>query len=343
MSKASEIKTEEVSNIKRGILIPPLPSTTRGYGIHLGSRTNKVPCISYGAQNVCVLRAINEAKYPLWSTLNNVHSTRVNVVKFAPNGEWVVSGDNGGQVYVWAHESFVVKNQIVVGKQVTDIAYDAEGKRIAAVGKGKDDKGKVFPWNTNNKLGELTGCSKGFLSVAFKPNRPFRVVCGAEDNAVYCYKGPPFKFETYGKVHKGYANCVRYHPSGKEYISVGSDKKLFKWDGKTGKKCGEIVDKKNGHKGTIYSLSFNKDGSKFITSSADKSCKIWDYATGKVLNTIVMGKEIMDMQVSCIWTGDDKLYSVSLSGNINILAQDKKKPTKVLVVKLLLYINIILL
>ena len=32
---------------------------------------------------------------------------------------------------------------------------------------GKDDKGKVFPWNSDNKLGELGGASKGFLTCDF--------------------------------------------------------------------------------------------------------------------------------------------------------------------------------
>ena len=197
-------------------------------------------------------------------------------------------------------------------------------------------KGKVFPWNTNNKLGELGGASKGFLCCDFKPNRPFRVVTGSEDYGVYYYKGPPFKFETYDKTHKNYVNDIRFTPDGSSYLSVSSDKKILEFDGKTGKLKREICDgkgKNNTHKGSIYCLCFNKDGTKFITSSADKTCKIWNYESGQVEFTYKFSDKptVFDMQVSCIWL-ENYIVSLSLNGKLNYLDSDFKQeePVKVL-------------
>jgi len=247
-----------------------------------------------------------------------------------------MGGDNSGQVYVWAHKSFVVKNTISVGKEVLQIAWSADGQRIVAVGRGKEETGKVFPWNTNNKLGELSGATKGFLCVDFKPNRPFRIATGSEDNGVYFFKGPPFKFDCSYQEHKNYVRGVAFTPDGAAFVTVSSDKSIRVFDGKTGKFLRFIADgkgKKNQHKGTIYELSFASDGTHFLTASADKTCKVWNFESGEVVHTFTFADKpsIMDMQVSCLWM-DKYLVSVSLSGKINYLDAELKesRPVKVL-------------
>jgi len=269
-------------------------------------------------------------------SINPEHSVKATVAKFSPNGEWICSGDESGQIFVWAHQSYVVKNTINVGKECLDIAWSADGQRIVAVGRGKDEKGKVFPWNSNNKLGILGGAQKGFLCCDFKPNRPFRVVTGSEDYGVYYYKGPPFKFEASCKDHSNYVNGIAFTPDGSAYVSVSSDKKIFVFDAKTGKKIRQIADGKgkNGqHKGSIYEICFSKDGKHFVTASADKTCKIWEYETGQCIFTYEFAKKptLQDMQVGVIWL-DEFIISVSLSGKLNYLDPQFKQAAPLRVV-----------
>jgi len=91
-----------------------------------------------------------------------------------------------------------------------------------------------------------------------------------------------------------------------------------------------IEDKKNGHKGTIYEISWAPNGKQFMTASADKTCKVWDFETGTVLQTFcATGKPtVQDMQVSCIWLGDN-LISVSLSGRINFWEMGKENAVRI--------------
>jgi len=310
-------------------LIPPLPSTERGHGIHLGG-TNKIKQrIVYGSNGNVVIRSTED-----WNdcSINSEHATRVMTAKFSPNGEWICSGDSSGQVYVWAHKSFVVKNAISVGKGILDIAWSADGQRIVAVGRGKEEKGKVFPWNTNNKLGEIAGPRKDILCCAFKPSRPFRVVAGSEDFGVYFYKGPPFKFESSWKEHKNYVNAVAYDPKGAHYVSVSSDKAIAAFDGKTGalekviasgkKKEAEA---KGHHLRSIYEVTWNPEGTHFATSSADHTVKVWEYESGDVVHTFSFADEpaVEDMQISVLWM-EGFLCSLSLSGKINILDPELK-------------------
>ncbi len=75
----------------------------------------------------------------------------------------------------------------------------------------------------------------------------------AEDNNILFHQGPPFKFEKTISVHTKFVNSVRYNKDGSLFASVGSDQKVFIFDGKTGDKVREI-EQKDGHTGTIYSL-----------------------------------------------------------------------------------------
>jgi len=296
----------------------PLPSTERGLGFHLDAtvKGKQPPRIIYGNQNQVIVRELkdmNKCDY------FQGHPAKVNVAKFHPGGGWVASGDASGYFIVWSSLTKVPKQDGNMGKSILDIDWDGEGKRIIMGGIGKQERVKIVPWNTNNKLGELAGISGNVLSVAFRPKRKYHVVAVSEDPVVVLStKGPPFSFQTSNKTHKGYINCVRYHPSAKFFMTVGKDKQILVFEGETGELLRKIKDKK-GHKGTIYSFCFNEDGSKFITCSADKSVKMWDFEKGKVLRTFNPHDrklELEDMQVACTWAGSF-VISVSLSGQIN--------------------------
>ena len=177
----------------------------------------------------------------------------------------------------------------------------------------------MFPWNTNNKLGELSGAQKGFLCCDFKPQRPFRVICGSEDYGVYFYKGPPFKFESAYKEHSNYVNAVAFRPNGSHYVSVSSDKKVVAFEGKTGKFERIIAsgkkkeaEKLGHHLRTIYEVSWNAEGTHFATASADHTVKVWDFEKGEVVHTFEFADEptVQDMQVCERQSGFNLFYDV---------------------------------
>jgi len=311
--------------IVQSMCFGPLPHTERGLGFHLDatSKGKQPPRIIYGNQNYVIIRELdnmNKCEY------FQGHPARVNVAKFHPGGGWIASGDDSGKAIVWSSLTQVPKQEIMMGKSILDIDWDGEGKRLILGGRGKKEKVKIVPWNTNNKLGELSGIAGNVLSVAFRPRRKYHVAAAAEDPVVVLStKGPPFAFQTSDKTHKSYVNCVRYHPSGDTFMTVGKDKQIIVFEGETGKLLRMIKDK-NGHKGTIYSFSFNEDGSRFVTCSADKSIKMWDFKEGKVLRTYHPHDrklELEDFQVACTWAGSS-LISVSLSGQINFFDDDEE-------------------
>jgi WD40 repeat protein len=57
------------------------------------------------------------------------------------------------------------------------------------------------------------------------------------------------------RTHTKFVQDVQFGPSGDHFASVGSDSKIFLYDGKTGETIAELTD--SSHKGTIVS----RDGS----------------------------------------------------------------------------------
>jgi WD40 repeat protein len=320
------------------LVLPPLPSTTRGFGLHIGGTVMKEERVVYCAQSLIVQRNLKD-----WTQVRFFadHIGRPTTAQYAPSGEWLCSGDDQGKVLVWADRSGVQKGEgVSVGREVLDISWSGDSQRICAVGRGKEEKGKVFPWNSGGKLGEITGATAALLSCAFKPSRPYRVVASSEDFGVYFYKGPPFKYETHDKTHKNYVNSVRFAPSGDTYVTCSSDKKMLLFDGKTGAKQRVLATgakKKGEHTGSIYEVSWSPDGAKVLSASADKTCKVTDVESGAVEHTWNFGMRracdakptVDDMQVTCLWVGEHML-SVSLGGQINVLTMGDEKPTRII-------------
>lgn len=238
----------------------------------------------------------------------------------------MASGDSRGRVFIWAVKSQIIKLELEVNKAIYDIAWSSDGQRLVAVGEGLETFGKAFIWNTGNSIGDILGHSKTVLSADFRPVRPFRLVSGGEDQLINFYEGPPFKFTSVFDEHTRYVNYVKFSPNGENFVSVGADKSIFLFDGKTGGMIKQIMDPENGHKGSILCFSWNKDGTEILTSSVDKTCKIWSISEGKVVSTFAIHEKptVSDQKCATLWL-EDQLLTVSLRGDIAIL--DRNSPS----------------
>eukprot|EP01006_Ploeotia_vitrea_P029137 TRINITY_DN61719_c0_g1_i1.p1 TRINITY_DN61719_c0_g1~~TRINITY_DN61719_c0_g1_i1.p1 ORF type:complete len:613 (+),score=92.04 TRINITY_DN61719_c0_g1_i1:38-1840(+) len=284
--------------------------------------------LCYGSANVVVLRSLAD---PRKSLVYTQHSAPVKVAKVAPSGFYCASGDEKGNLRIWAtnNEDLTLKLELQpFSGPVMDLAWSPDSERMVVVGEGNERHAMAFLINTGTTVGEVSGHSKKILSCDFKPTRPFRVVTASEDFQHNFYEGPPFKFKHSFKEHTSFVNCVRYSPNGEMYATVGSDKKIFLFDGKTGEKTGAI---ECDHKGSILACSFSPDNTKLLTASADKSCKLYDVAEKTLLQTFTFEtKDLEFMQIGCVFAGE-RMISLSLNGDINFLSLDTpEKPQQVL-------------
>jgi WD40 repeat protein len=124
------------------------------------------------------------------------------------------------------------------------------------------------------------------------------------------------KLKTTLTNHSKFVNCVRFSPNGEKFLSVGSDKLGFLYDGKTGEKIGQLDPSKQ-HSLSIYACSWSPDNSKIVTCSSDKTLKIWN-ADGSFVKdlTLVGNTTVDDQQLGVLWLNADTIISVVLDGRL---------------------------
>lgn len=185
-------------------------------------------------------------------------------------------------------------------------------------------------------MGEISGHSAQINAVSIRQQRPIRAATAGDDKNLVFYQGPPFKFSDIpGRGnHTNFIYAVGFSPDGTYLVSVGGDKKIYLYDGKTGAVKNEIVDSAEGHTGSIFGVSWSKDSKHFVTCSADRTVKIWDAEASKVKHTWKLGEtnDVAQQQVGVVWPNrsDGLIISLSLSGELNYLSESSTTPTKVI-------------
>ena len=339
------------------VSIPPVPSTERGERCGLDGKAGRLnqeqAILCYPSGKHVVVRNVDGPSAPpllpqsaskLPVLVYRGHLYGVSACKVAPSGAYMVSGDQRGCLRVWAldHEEHLVKYESpMLTGPIKDLDWDGESKRIALCGErdpqGSAECAKAIQWDTGVTVGQLSQHLKGrAASLSVKPNRPFRIVTsGRDDTKTYFHKGPPFQKippkdgEPEDSAHtKGAVNCVRYNSSGSLVVSVGTDRSICLYDGKTLKKITRL---EGVHSATIYSCAWSGDDKTVMTASGDGTCKLFEvtdtslkevhtwkpaeFQLGQAYEKVPVGGN----QVGCAFVKGDIPVCVGLNGQISIL------------------------
>ena len=203
------------------------------------------------------------------------------------------------------------------------------------MGDGREKYGHCITADSGNSVGEISGHSAVINAVSIRQQRPLRAATGADDSSLVFLHGAPFKYANkLGGLHKGYVYGVGFSPDGNHLVSVGADRRIQLYDGKTGEATVQIGEGE--HKGSIFGVSWAKDSKRIVTASADQTVKLWDVEAGKVVQSWRFGGEgnvsIPDQQVGVVWPAgrsDGIVISLNLAGDLNYLAEGSQKPTRV--------------
>ncbi|EQL02047.1 WD40 repeat-like-containing domain protein [Ophiocordyceps sinensis CO18] len=262
------------------------------------------------------------------------HNAPTTVARFAPNGLKVASGDASGMLRVWEPDSIdSTRGEYgIISGRLNDIAWDGESHRVIAVGDGKEQYGRCITADSGNSVGEIIGHSKAVNAVAMKPQRPFRAATVADDGNVVFYHGAPYKFNHKTTLHRGFVLGAAYSPDGDTLVTVGADKRIQLYDGKTGQPTQQIGEAE--HTGTIFSVSWSQDGKRFATASADQTVKLWDAEARALIQTWKFGQgvSVRDQQVGVViphGRSDGLIISVNLDGELNYLTEGKPEPVRI--------------
>mmetsp|Transcript_22944 Transcript_22944/g.39326 ORF Transcript_22944/g.39326 Transcript_22944/m.39326 type:complete len:604 (+) Transcript_22944:111-1922(+) len=302
-----------------------VPNTTRGIATFLHANPTN-DSIVYPCGNSIVIRSLKD---PLSADLYQAHTQPATVARFSPDGNWVVSADNVGNLKVWAAkdpEHAVKLEHRPVAGAILDLAWTSDGQKIVAVGDGKGSFGQVFNWDSGNQAGDIVGHSKKLTTCDFHPGpKPYKMATSGEDMKLNWYENLPLKFKHSTNEHTKFVNCIRFSPDGNLLLSGGSDSKMVMYDGNTGQPKGPLNSGATAHKGSIFSLSWSADSTRVLTGGGDKTAKIFDVNSGQAINTYEFNFRGTheDMQVGSLWAGPF-LLSLSLCGDLCYL--DPRQP-----------------
>ncbi|XP_052772833.1 WD repeat-containing protein 1-like [Mya arenaria] len=299
-----------------------MPKTERGKFIVLGADRKGQNFLYANGTNIYI-RDIND---PTKCDIYSEHTAPCTMAQYSPSGFYIASGDATGKVRIWdtVNPEHVLKKEFhVQGGPIKDISWSEDNTKIAVAGEGRERCCKVITSDSGNTVGEIGGHTGTVNAIAFRPVRPFRIVSAGEDMRSQLYKGPPFKYEKDCKDHTNFVNCVRYSPTGDVYITGGADGQAIVYNGESGDKIGVLGGTKS-HAGGVYGVAFSPDGKEVLTVSGDKTAKIWNVESREEVTKFELGKELGDMLVSCVWSGDN-IIVVLLKGYINYL--DRNNPS----------------
>ncbi|KAG6888548.1 hypothetical protein C0995_007420 [Termitomyces sp. Mi166 len=299
-------------SFKQTGIFPANPMTARGVSTKLSASKDKV---IYTNGKTVIIRDLNN---PLLSKTYSRHVHNATVARFSPSGYYCASADVNGTVKVWdtVGEDQTLKGEYrVVSGRVNDLAWDGESKRIIAVGDGRDKFGHAFMMDSGSSTGEISGHSKTINAVSIRHQRPFRAATAADDGLIVFHQGAPYKYDKTIKTHTKFVQDVQYAPSGDHFVSVGSDAKVFLYDGKTGDTVSELT--ANPHTGTIMAVSWGPDNKSFVTSSVDCTVALWDVQAQKPVTTWKLGTGVDHQQLGNAWS-ERNIVSLSLSGSLNV-------------------------
>ncbi|CAI4708510.1 CIC_collapsed_G0042730.mRNA.1.CDS.1 [Saccharomyces cerevisiae] len=322
-----------MSSISLKEIIPPQPSTQRNFTTHL-SYDPTTNAIAYPCGKSAFVRCLDDgdSKVPPVVQFTGHGSSVVTTVKFSPikGSQYLCSGDESGKVIVWGwtfdKESNSVEVNVksefqVLAGPISDISWDFEGRRLCVVGEGRDNFGVFISWDSGNSLGEVSGHSQRINACHLKQSRPMRSMTVGDDGSVVFYQGPPFKFSASDRTHHKQGSFVRdveFSPdSGEFVITVGSDRKISCFDGKSGEFLKYIEDDQEPVQGGIFALSW-LDSQKFATVGADATIRVWDVTTSKCVQKWTLDKQQLgNQQVGVVATGNGRIISLSLDGTLN--------------------------
>lgn len=310
-------------------LLPCNPNTVRAQSTKLAADP-KGEKIVYCQNRTVIVRSLVDASSP--ALAYSQHTQPTTVARISPTGYYCASADQAGNVRVWdlVGDEQILKTEIkVIAGRINDLAWDGESKRIIAVGDGRERFGHAFSFDSGSSVGEITGHSRQINAVAIRKDRPFRAVTAGDDNQLIFYHGAPYKYNRTINTHTRFVQDVAYAPNGDHFVSVGSDGKVFVYDGKTGDTISELSAQvgDHGHKGTIFAVDFSSDSRKIATAGADGLVKVWNIATEKVEEThdfTGQGRQkVDDQQVGLTWTSTGRIVTLSFSGELNVIKEGK--------------------
>ncbi len=241
-------------------------------------------------------------------TLNG-HSSDVNSVAFAPNGQLLASGSDDNTIKLW---NLATREEIRTLKghsnHIYSVAFAPDSKTLAS---GSEDK-TIKLWNLiagENRT--LTGHSNWVNSVAFSHDGKI-LATGSVDKTIKLWNVETGKEIRTLTGHSQGVQSVAFSPDDTTLASGSWDKTIKLWNLITGETLTLA-----GHSNFVISVAFSSDGKTLASGSWDKTIKLWNVETGKEIRTLNQHSDKVNSVAYMPSTGSGKSLDDILASGSN--------------------------
>jgi WD40 repeat protein len=174
------------------------------------------------------------------------HNKGINAIAISTNGQYLISGDDGGTVAIWnltmpqqPIATYCNNNPIYAVAISPDCTYIASGDKNRRVQLRRRE-------SVHNSLHELHADPRSVDS------------------------------------HHGFVDSVQFSPDGTILASGGADRQIRLWNANTGK----IISTLNDHQESVTTMQFMPNGKILVSAGVDRTIRFWDLEHRQLLKTI---------------------------------------------------------
>lgn len=221
------------------------------------------------------------------------HMARVNVLKYTPDGKYVVTVSEDKSIRIWdvaaGRTVRIIRGESGDGPEgkVYGMALSPDGKIIAASGWLPDPQLRgghyirLHDFATGKLIGLLHGHTDVVSGLSFSPDGT-KLLSGGSDNTAILWDVKTLKpiFKLTG--HTDHIYGTGFTPDGKRLVTTGYDGTLRLWRASDG----QLIKIMRGHTTRIRSLAIDPKNGVIASGDWVGEIKLWDGQSGNLIKTI---------------------------------------------------------
>ena len=199
-------------------------------------------------------------------------SGMVNSAVFSPDGRYVLTGDESGEVKIWEADTGEHIRTFSGNTEILhDVSISPDGKYFVTGSNGK----KVNIWNIETGILErsLKIPDSEVYAVAFSPDSRL-VAAGGRLPKIRIWETETGNELKSLSGHYGSVYALKFNPEGRYLASASGDKTIIMWDLEAGSTVNMNLLYR--HEAAVSSLTFSTDGNFLYSGSRDHMIVIWE-------------------------------------------------------------------
>jgi serine/threonine protein kinase len=247
------------------------------------------------------------------------HNKPINTIDISTNGQYLISGDDGGTVAIWNMTmpqqpigTYCNNNPIYALAISPDCTYIASGDKNRRVQLRRRE-------SLHNSLRELAEDAGLIYSVKFSPDGQI-LASGGADRRIRLWNPNTGKIISTLNEQQGSLMAIQFMPNSKILVSAGADRSIRFWDVENK----QLLKTIQAHEQPINALAISQDGQLIISGSSDNTVQIRQLGTATP--HILTGHQD-SVQAVAISPDGKTIASGSIDGMVNLWDADTKALT----------------